>query len=617
MIKYRPEIDGLRAVAVIPVVLYHAGFTFLSGGYLGVDVFFVVSGYLITSIIAREMANGSFSIARFYERRIRRIIPLLLLVMFASSGVAFFLLLPSHMTDFSESIVSVLLFLSNIHFWREGGYFAVASELKPLLHTWTLAVEEQFYVLFPVFMLLFWRLGVTWLLSLIAIIACTSLLLAQWGSSAHPDAAFYLLPTRGWELLAGSAVALASLKGKSWNGSNLLSGLGLLMIVGSFVFFESTTPTPSVYTLLPVLGTVLIIMFCSQNTYLFKLLSQKFVVAVGLISYSAYLWHQPILVFPRHIAGLHLHPALSILLIFLVFAVSYFSWRFIETPFRNPDIVGRKPLYILTGGLSALLAAFAFVGIGTSGFLSSYNEADRRVLSSSINATDYMLSTFNSIRLQGFDPNNQAPRVVVIGDSFAQDVVNAISESALYHSFQFSTYRISGRCGNLYLERDFTHYISEHDLAMCRSNGWYDNPELEVLLEGADQVWLASSWQDWNARLLPMSVERLVENFDVEVVVFGTKGFGDFDLRGFLELTQGEWLRHSTDVPSRVSDVNAIIREGLDNTQFIDISDLLCPNSVCPTMTPDGALLTFDGTHLTRSGAMLLGRLLEGEISVD
>ena len=194
--KYRSEIDGLRALAVLPVIFFHAGFELFSGGFVGVDVFLVISGYLITTIIISEMSEGKFSILKFYERRARRILPALFFVMLVSLPFAWLWLTPKDLKDFGQSLIATSTFSSNILFWLESGYFDTATELKPLLHTWSLAVEEQYYILFPIFLLITWRLGLKWILSILAIILVISLGAAHWGAYNKPNAAFYLLPTR-------------------------------------------------------------------------------------------------------------------------------------------------------------------------------------------------------------------------------------------------------------------------------------------------------------------------------------------------------------------------------------------------------------------------------------
>ena len=301
--KYRAEIDGLRGLAVLPVILFHAGFEWFSGGFVGVDVFFVISGYLITTIIISEMAEGKFSIVNFYERRARRILPALFFVMAVCLPFAWIWLSPTYLKDFGQSLVAVSTLSSNILFWLESGYFDTAGELKALLHTWSLAVEEQYYILFPIFLMLTWRLGIKWVLILLSVVFLLSLGVAQWGAYTKPSATFFLLPTRGWELLVGVFAAFylkhnAHLKSHFVN--QLMSLLGFGMIVYSIIAYDETTPFPSLYALVPTIGAGLLILCAVPKTYVHKLLSLKFIVGIGLISYSAYLWHQPLLAFARH-----------------------------------------------------------------------------------------------------------------------------------------------------------------------------------------------------------------------------------------------------------------------------------------------------------------------------
>ncbi|MDA9215123.1 acyltransferase [Planktomarina temperata] len=344
--KYRAEIDGLRALAVVPVILFHAGFELFSGGFVGVDVFFVISGYLITTILIEDLENQRFSLVNFYERRARRILPALFFVMFVCIPFAWLWMLPSQMKDFSQSLVAVSLFASNILFWIESGYFDAAAEEKPLLHTWSLAVEEQYYVLFPIFLFLAWRYGKNRVFWMIVVMASFSLLLSEWGWRNKADANFYLAPTRAWELFAGSIAAFIVHK----NGvrkSNFLALLGLAAIIFSIFAYDESTPFPSVYALVPVLGVVLLVLYADKETIVAKLLSTRSVVGLGLISYSAYLWHQPLLAFSRiyhnnklNIYGLGMpNPETSTIIllaiIIITFALAYFTFRYIEGPFRK------------------------------------------------------------------------------------------------------------------------------------------------------------------------------------------------------------------------------------------------------------------------------------------
>ena len=363
---YRREIDGLRAVAVIPVILFHAGFTIFSGGFVGVDIFFVISGYLITSIILAECRDGRFSIIRFYERRARRILPALTVVVLACIPFAWMWMLPDQLRDFSQSIVAVALFASNILFWRQSGYFDPVAEEKPLLHTWSLAVEEQYYMLFPLFVFLMWRFGRRPLFSAIVLIAGVSLILSEIGFRTVPTANFYLAPTRAWELLAGSLCALAQFGGTQ-KKNDLLAGLGLGLIVFSIFVYNDATPFPSLYALAPVGGAALIILYGSKGTWVARLLSMRGFVGIGLISYSAYLWHQPLFAFARIHSLHHPTPTLMAALGALSLVLAYLSWRFIEQPFR------RKEMRLLPGAPKMLTAAAAvtalFIAVGLSGHI--------------------------------------------------------------------------------------------------------------------------------------------------------------------------------------------------------------------------------------------------------
>lgn len=365
--KYRAEIDGLRALAVVPVILFHAGFELFSGGFVGVDVFFVISGYLITTILIDDMENKRFSLVNFYERRARRILPALFFVMLVCIPFAWMWMLPNQMKDFSQSLVAVSLFASNILFWRESGYFAAAAEEKPLLHTWSLAVEEQYYVLFPIFLILAWRFGKNRVFWMIVVMAAISLLLSEWGWRNKATANFYLAPTRAWELFAGSIAAFVVQK-YGVQKNNVLALIGLAAIVFAVLAYDETTPFPSVYALVPVLGVVLLVLYADKETLAAKLLSTKAFVGIGLISYSAYLWHQPLFAFAR-IRSLE-HPSAVLMLTLSVMSVllAYFSWRYIETPFRNRRLITRHQIFMASLVLLVSFSAAGLVGHFNKGF---------------------------------------------------------------------------------------------------------------------------------------------------------------------------------------------------------------------------------------------------------
>ena len=355
--KYRAEIDGLRALAVLPVMLFHAGFEWFSGGFVGVDVFFVISGYLITTILIEDIENKSFSIINFYERRARRILPILLFVMLCCVPFAWMLSSDAVLLKFGSGLIGVSLFLSNVVFWRHQSYFDELSDLNPILHTWSLAVEEQYYVLFPIFLILAWRFGKNKVFWMIVVMAAISLLLSEWGWRNQATANFYLAPTRAWELLAGSIAAFTVQK-QGVQKNNSLSVIGLTAIIFSVLFYDETTPFPSVYALVPVLGVVLLLLYADKETVAAKLLSIKGFVGIGVISYSAYLWHQPLFAFFRiYNKQITFDWVVTLLLIIITFVLAFLSWRFIEKPFRNRNNFTKFSLFSLS--ISSLFVIFA------------------------------------------------------------------------------------------------------------------------------------------------------------------------------------------------------------------------------------------------------------------
>jgi peptidoglycan/LPS O-acetylase OafA/YrhL len=355
--KYRPEIDGLRALAVLPVILFHAGLSLFSGGFIGVDVFFVISGYLIASLILEELEQGQFSLRRFYMRRARRILPALMALILATIPFAYLWLLPWQYEDYAQSLLAVMGFVSNILFWRESGYFAADSLEKPLLHTWSLAVEEQFYLAIPILLVLLWRVRRHRLVAITMVAACFSLALCDYASRAMPAANFYLIPTRAWELLVGVLCAVwQRFNGRLENSAASL--LGLAMIAYAVFAFDDQMRLPSVYTLVPVLGAALVLLFAHGSARGAQILSWRPLVGLGLISYSVYLWHHPLIAFARIRGAAGMEAQTIGMLIGLSLALGALSWRFIEQPFRNRS----HPGYV-SNRCAAWLLAVATIGV--------------------------------------------------------------------------------------------------------------------------------------------------------------------------------------------------------------------------------------------------------------
>ncbi|WP_423934645.1 acyltransferase family protein [Comamonas sp. 23] len=333
--QYRKDIDGLRAIAVGSVILFHAGLAQqLPGGFFGVDIFFVISGFLIGRILFSDIAEGRYSLLRFYERRARRILPALFFVLLLSYGFARLLLTPLAFADFRNSLFATLGFASNIYFWLHSSYFEPASELKPLLHTWSLGVEEQYYILFP--LLAFALRNSRWRWAAIALCAAASFIWAVATVSAQPNAAFYLLPARAWELLLGALGALWVAKNTLAPQSRVaLSVLGVVLILVALLGLDAHLPHPGAYTLIPTLGTALVLVAQSPGGVATRLLQLPPMVWLGQISYSAYLWHQPLFAFWIYRFGKPSFEHYAFALIAATLVLAYLSWRFIENPARS------------------------------------------------------------------------------------------------------------------------------------------------------------------------------------------------------------------------------------------------------------------------------------------
>jgi len=431
-IHYRPEIDGLRALAVLPVLLFHIGFSGFGGGFVGVDIFFVISGYLITSIILREKSENDFSITRFYERRARRILPALLAMIFACLCISYFWMAPTQLKEFAGSSISAIFFVSNVFFLKHSSYFDAASEEMPLLHTWSLAVEEQYYIIFPIFILLTWRVGFKAVFSLVIMGFLLSLGLSEYGWRNHNTANFFLIPFRAWEILAGSICAFILFKRTELKQQQVLPLVGLAMIVASIFLYDKQTPFPSAYALLPVLGTCLIILFCSTKSIVGKLLSLKPVVFIGLISYSAYLWHQPLLAFYRIRLGGDFSLLLKFGLLLLSFVIAYFSWRFIETPFRKKASVttNKQPQRVLWTSATAM-SALAAVGLAlflNNGFTERQSVSNQKMttLEQQVRNNYGLSSSCQSFNLSDNCKTTSEPEVLLWGDSFAMHLGGAL-----------------------------------------------------------------------------------------------------------------------------------------------------------------------------------------------
>lgn len=441
-LPYRADIDGVRAIAVLSVIFFHAEFSWAQGGFIGVDVFFVISGYLITGILLREFCADSFSLTRFYERRARRILPALLVVLAATLGACALVMFPADLRVVARSAVSVNAFAANFMFWRGVdfgdltvvNYFGRRIHEQPLVHTWSLGVEEQYYLLFPLSLLIVWRIRRSLLLSALLAGTALSFALSAWLTSRSPGVAFYLLPARGWELLIGGLVAYLPAASTPDRGRFRESGaaLGLALILLPVYFFDSDTPFPGYAALAPVIGAALLLAYAADSRT-GAILSWRPLVFIGLISYSAYLWHQPLFALARYISlsGL-VDTGLAVILCAATLVLAAITWRSVETPFRDRRVVSARVLTwsaiaatIAVASPAALLAFGGPAGIRTPiatnivarSFLSLFSDCSVTQVTNRLGVGCVL------------DPSSaEAPAFLVVGDSHADAMFPAFAQ---------------------------------------------------------------------------------------------------------------------------------------------------------------------------------------------
>lgn len=431
-LSYRAEIDGLRAVAVVSVILYHAqmvlfGRDWFEGGFIGVDVFFVISGYLITRIIISELQlEGSFSFLNFYERRARRILPMLLVVILVSMPHAWQKLLPSDFVEYADSILASLSFGSNFFFYfRTTEYGADSSLLKPFLHTWSLGVEEQFYLVFPILAIAAFKFFHKHFLTIIFGLSLLSLQFSELMEARNSDLNFYLPFSRFWELAVGSMLAYRELYHKPPGGglaSKLLPIFGVYLVAYGILFFDHKTPHPGFHTLIPIIGVALIIGFASKDELVGRVLGSRLFVWLGLISYSAYLWHFPIFAFSRMEKEPQNHDKIG--LIGLTFLLSILSYFVVERPFRRNAIIRQKSFLTIIIAVACFVVSFSLLVKSKEGFASRMPPILSSVLNEdgSLKKSQWLKKGDKSCFNRRIDDHcvfgeGLKSRVVVVGDS--------------------------------------------------------------------------------------------------------------------------------------------------------------------------------------------------------
>lgn len=577
--NYRPDIDGLRALAVLPVIFVHAGFNIFSGGFVGVDIFFVISGYLITNILLKELESDKFSIINFYDRRARRILPALFAVLLFCLVLGYFTMMPDEFKNLGQSFVATTFFSNNILLALTSGYWELASEYKPLLHTWSLGVEEQYYIIIPLLLLFTWKFLNKNILLVMSLVFLSSLLFAIWFVNISPNKAFYILPTRAWEIALGGIVAVLLKKytfNFNYKFSNLMSLIGFLLIIYSIFNFDSSVLSPSHYLLIPTVGACLIIVFSNEKNLVYKILSYKPIVFIGLLSYSLYLWHQPIFSFARIYSKQS--PSLSIftLLTVLVFIISYFSWKYIETPFRNKKFFNTKKIFVL----SAVISTF-FVSVGI--FLNNSYGLPNRVFNANVKVSEMDKRIYNE-RIRSYSKSqfnsDSKQKILIIGNSFARDFTNLTLET-----FDTSNTEII--------------YTSKNSIECID-----DDIDQANLYSKANIIVYASD-TEYSKKCITKNIEY-ANQFNKKIYYIGTKHFGH-NLNWLARISSDERKNQYNIIDDSVINLDKKMSEIIPNENYISLLSPVLNSNKIPITDNSGNMLSTDRTHLTKYGAIYFG----------
>jgi peptidoglycan/LPS O-acetylase OafA/YrhL len=620
---YRPDIDVLRAIAVLSVLCFHWGISPFSGGFVGVDVFFVISGFLITRLVLNEIHSGQFSFFRFYERRARRILPALYLVIAFTCLAGWFFLLPTSALDLARSIISVILFSSNIFFWLEAGYFDTPAAAKPFLHTWSLSVEEQFYLVFPTLFFLAVRRSkapnvIKHIVVGLLAICFASFAYNVWQVSAAPSSAFYLSPGRAWEFLLGSLLATRCIL--STNNRRIqffVMGLGLVMLFGAVLGFRPNTRFPGFAALLPCLGTGLCI-WANTNRNPGRTETAMIILPVffGKISYSLYLWHWPVWVFAKiWLSETVVTNSTKLILFGLTTLFSYLSYRFVEQPFRDRSVVGRRALLTWVSMASVAILSFGITGTVLDGFpsrlppeiaaLENYAAYPR-----SIPYRENVCFLQPSQKIDEYDVHQcatsqpQLRNILLVGDSLAAHYLPGLMHVTLGHPINIMQAN-SASCAP-FVE------LSQSNLPNCDAMNamvlklLQTNPP-DVVVYSANWQFYAQLWgYDHFIQLFRQTISNVGQG--TQIVLLGPSIQYDQALPTLLASMALRGADISRPGKFAIPEIFVLDRRmeadfsSLPNVTYISVLQANCPNETCPVMI-GSVPIQWDIVHLTARGS--------------
>lgn len=628
---YRGDIDGLRGFAVFSVLLFHVGFETFRGGFVGVDLFFVISGFLITRLIHDEvLATNSFSFSNFYAKRARRLFPGLFFTLCLSFVFAFLLFAPQHLMRFGGALVHAVTSIANFYFWNESGYFNTDAQFKPLLHTWSLSVEEQFYMVWPLLIVFLLRKGPRFTPQIVivlvglfsfflnfvfadgqsAVLTRLAPEVAGWFSEGQ-STIFYLAPFRVFEFTIG-AIIVWVIRFQPRNRLLLepLVLTGLALIAYPVFTYTDKMLFPSYNALLPCIGAALII-YGGTAQYSGRLLNNPIAVGMGLISYSLYLIHWPLIVFYKYWKIDALIPAEQFGICAFSFIGAVLMYRFVEKPFRRnaPSTKDCSPIAFMF-----VCSMLSLVLLVPSSSTWASNGWTWRFPKELIEQISYKPDRFDGyvwerhLELERNFLNNGKPKVLVIGDSMAADFVNVLAESAMIEKLDLTTIPIHNACQSFFMlsEDRYRKYFPDKT-DFCKNE--HRKIRESRLLEEADTVILASAWREWSIELIDENVDFLrnkgVRQVGVvamkQLAMDGVKFIARYGLRSSTQSVH-------TAVNGETVNINRKLRELKSDFLLVNLMDVFCDDSGCKRLTEDGHLIIFDTAHLSPWGAKYIGQ---------
>tara|TARA_B100000787_G_C16198423_1_gene302838 strand:+ start:1662 stop:3596 length:1935 start_codon:yes stop_codon:yes gene_type:complete len=635
--SYFKHIDGIRAIAVLSIILFHSGLNTFKGGFIGVDVFFVISGFLITGWILKKIKQKKFSLKEFFSRRIKRLMPVLFFIKVLILISAFFLMNPYQLFSLIKQLLYSNFFLSNIFLWKNSDYFSVSTFENPIIHTWSLSLEEQFYLVLPFFILVILKFfNDRILFILIIIIAIISIFIAQMGGNFNlskpyieenilffnqPLWATYFMPFgRIWEFLLGSIIFIKfnNFNLKSKKIKKFLGNLGLILIIFPIFVFDENNLFPSIYTLVPVIGTIFLILFFSEDNFFLKILSTRLFIYTGLISYSLYLWHQPLFAFYKILFYDQIDPLILILIIFITYFLSMLTFKYLETPIRKSLFSNNFILCNFILFLSIFSIILSVLNSSKYQLLIKDNYKNKIPIFNQhmILDEEYEIKRFKKIELIDqlqLKKFTDKKKIIIIGDSMATNWIDGINNNSkiFKENFEFGHHVLEENCFKYLIKREDTHQS-------CRENNdKFLNSQFEENLKDIEKIYLVSGWTDQSLNNLNYFIKYLGK-YKNKLIVVGNAKFSNVlkNSYNFAKDKNLNYIKISKLFYNSIDTTNVVINKKLsriatnNDVEYLDEYPLYCSNYQCQLSDESLHLFLWDSGHLTKRGAIFFGKQL-------